>query len=52
MTDNTAIIDPALMYLELDTPEIGEQFNIKSPRLIYRIRTGMQDSLLKGLLWK
>ena len=49
MTDHTAIIKTALKHWDLDTPEIAEQFNIGSPRLIFRIRTGAQDYLLKGL---
>lgn len=42
-------IETVLNYWELDSPEIGEQFNKGSPRLIFRIRTGTQDYLLKGL---
>jgi Ser/Thr protein kinase RdoA (MazF antagonist) len=42
-------LETVLNYWELDSPEIGEQFNKESPRLIFRIRTGTQDYLLKGL---
>ena len=42
-------IETVLNYWELDSPEICEQFNKESPRLIFRIRTGVQDYLLKGL---
>lgn len=41
-------IETILKNWELDAPEIDEQFNEESERLIFRIRTLSQDYLLKG----
>ena len=47
--NNLHLTETVLTHWELDSPEICEQFNKESPRLILRIRTAVQDYLLKGL---
>lgn len=46
---NPHLIETVLKQWKLDSPEICEQFNKESPRLIFRIRAGTQNYLLKGL---
>ena len=47
LVDRSQIVT-VLDHWELDNPEIGEQFNEDSARLIFRIKTHSQDYLLKG----
>ena len=47
LVDRSQIVT-VLEHWELDNPEIGEQFNEDSARLIFRIKTHSQDYLLKG----
>lgn len=49
MTNDTTMIETVLKNWELDDPEINEQFNEESTRLIFRIKTHSQNYLLKGL---
>ena len=48
MIDGTSMIETVLKNWELDHPEISEQFNENSPRLILRINDRSQDYILKG----
>ena len=41
-------IETVLKHWELEAPEIREQFNEESARLIFKIKTDSQDYLLKG----
>ena len=42
-------IETVLEYWNLDNPQICEQYNAESARLIYKIKTDSQDYLLKGI---
>ncbi len=46
---NSNQIETVLNYWNLDNPQICEQFNEKSERLIFKIKTSLQDYLLKGI---
>lgn len=49
MIDDSTMIKTVLKNWELDNPEIIEQFNKDSTRMIFRISTRSQDYILKGL---
>lgn len=46
---NNSQIETVLGYWNLDNPQIGQQFQEESDRLVFKIKTDLQDFILKGI---